>query len=85
VNNYYTLFIWIGVLALIFGLMWYGGQLARLTAYVRETQEELKKCTWPTWAELKGSTLVVFISIALLGAFTYVVDFVFATVIRLLT
>jgi preprotein translocase subunit SecE len=73
------------LLAIAFGLLWYGGQLARLANYVRETREELKKCTWPTWAELKGSTIVVFISIALLGVFTMVVDWVFANLIRILT
>ena len=41
---------------------------------MQETREELKKCSWPTWEELKGSTVVIMISIALLGAFTEVVD-----------
>jgi preprotein translocase subunit SecE len=81
----YSILIWIGVLAVVFGLMWYGGQLARLTNYVRETRAELEKCSWPTWAELKGSTLVIFISLILLGVFTMVVDWVFANLIRILT
>ena len=45
-----------------------------LAIYVQETREELKKCSWPTWEELKGSTVLIMISIALLGAFTEVVD-----------
>jgi preprotein translocase subunit SecE len=73
------------VLAVVFGLMWYGGQLARLANYVRETRAELEKCSWPTWPELKGSTLVIFISLILLGVFTMVVDWVFANLIRILT
>ena len=68
--------IWAVVGAAIFGLLWWQGQVARLTAYVQETREELKKCSWPTWEELKGSTVVITISIALLGGFTYVVDIV---------
>jgi len=40
----------------------------------RKTREELKKCSWPTWVELKGSTALIMISIALMGAFTEVVD-----------
>ena len=43
---------------------------------MQETREELRKCTWPTWDELKGSTVVVMISILLLGVFTVVVDLV---------
>ncbi len=37
----------------------------------------MKKCSWPTWQELKGSTTVIAISIALLGIFVYAVDQVF--------
>ena len=66
-------------------MLWWGGQLARLANYIRETRLELEKCSWPTWDELRGSTLVVFISIALLGLFTMVVDWVFANVISILT
>jgi preprotein translocase subunit SecE len=36
----------------------------------------LKKCSWPTWEELKGSTVLIALSIGLLGAFTVVVDLV---------
>jgi preprotein translocase subunit SecE len=60
--------------AVVFGLLWWKGQIARLAVYVRETRVELEKCSWPTWEELKGSTLLVFISIVLLGVFTFVVD-----------
>ena len=58
----------------IFALLWWSGNLARLTTYIQETREELKKCTWPSWDELKGSTVVVGISILILGLFTVAVD-----------
>jgi preprotein translocase subunit SecE len=45
-----------------------------LANYVQETREELKKCSWPTWEELKGSTVLIMICILLMGAFTEVVD-----------
>ena len=51
--------------------------MARFAVYVRQTREELKKCTWPSWEELKGSTVVVVISIIILGGFTFIVDRVF--------
>ena len=66
--------IWAVVILAIFGFLWWQGHLRRLTAYVEQTREELRKCTWPTWDELKGSTVVVSISIAILGAFTVVTD-----------
>jgi preprotein translocase subunit SecE len=67
-----------------FALSWYKGYIAQLSEYVRQTREELRKCTWPTWDELKGSTVVVSISIALLSAFTFLVDEAFAHFVRLI-
>jgi preprotein translocase subunit SecE len=79
------LLIWFVPLAVVFALLWRGGYLLRFSNYVAETREELKKCTWPTWAELKGSTFVVMISILLLGAFTVLVDVVFHYVVNAIT
>jgi preprotein translocase subunit SecE len=76
VNEYIKLGIWVLVIGVAFGYLWRKGELLRLSRYVQETREELKKCTWPTWEELKGSTIVVMISIVLLGAFTVAVDYV---------
>ncbi len=69
--------IWAVVIGAAFAWLWRGGQLARLANYVQQTREELRKCSWPTWTELKGSTVVVGISIVLLGLFTVAVDQVF--------
>ena len=76
--------IWVGVIAVIFGILWWRGQLKRFATYWQGTQEELKKCTWPTWEELKGSTVLVSISILALGLLTFVVDqILFAVFIKL--
>jgi preprotein translocase subunit SecE len=77
VNNWMTILFWTVVVGILFGYLWWQGQIKRLAAYVQETREELKKCSWPTWDELKGSTVVIVITIALLGGFTVVVDLVF--------
>jgi preprotein translocase subunit SecE len=82
--NLWTI-IWIVVIGGGFIWAWRGGQLARLTVFVGETREELRKCNWPTWNELKGSTVVVMIAIFLLGGFTVAADAVFAVMMRLLT
>ena len=73
-NNTTTILIWVAVAGAVFAFLWWQGQLQRLATYVGQTREELRKCTWPTWDELKGSTAVVTISILLLSAFTFVVD-----------
>jgi preprotein translocase subunit SecE len=51
---------------------------------VDETKIELRKCTWPTRAELKGSTVVVIVSTGLMAVFTVGVDFVISQLIILL-
>ena len=80
-----TTIILIVVIGVAFVIIWRNGQLTKLANFVRETREELHKCTWPTWNELKGSTVVVMISIGLLGAFTVACDAVFSNLMRLLT
>ena len=53
--------------------------------FVRETWDELLKCTWPTWAELRDSTLVVIVAAAILGLFTSISDFSLFQVVQLFT
>ena len=62
------------IVGIIFVVLWRKGYLQQLTTYVQQTREELRKCTWPTWDELKGSTVVVTISIVILGGFVVLVD-----------
>jgi len=73
VSNW-TILFWVIVIGSVFAYLWWQGQIRRFATYIQETREELKKCTWPTWVELKGSTVLISITIALLGAFTVVVD-----------
>ena len=75
-NDLTKILIWVVVIGVIFCLLWWRGQIRRLSVYVQETREELRKCSWPTVEELKGSTALVIVSIGLLGAFTVAVDFI---------
>ena len=72
------------VVGVAFAILWRTGSLARLSLYIQETKEELRKCTWPTWDELKGSTLVVILSIALLGVFTVATDYVVLLLVKVM-
>ena len=80
--NDYIKYGLLGALVVIVIIMWRRGMLKRLGDYVMETREELRKCSWPSVDELKGSTVVVMVSIALLGAFTVAVDFVLTLMVR---
>ncbi len=76
--------IGIVIAMVVFTIAWRKGAFLRLSSYWDETVEELKKCTWPTWDELTGSTVVVVVSVALLGGFTVIVDFMLASIIKLI-
>ena len=71
--------IWGVAVAVVFGLLWWKGHIARLNLYFKETWNELKpgRCSWPTWAELRGSTVLIAVTILLLGVFVSVVDLLF--------
>jgi preprotein translocase subunit SecE len=71
------LIVWVVLVGAAFGWLWRGGYLLRFADYVKQTREELRKCTWPSWDELKGSTVVIGISIVLIGSFTVGVDALF--------
>ncbi len=84
-NFYIKLLIWVLAVGAVFGVLWRTGQLLRLTSYIQETKEELKKCTWPSVDELKGSTLVVLFCVLGLGLFTVAVDWLLLLFVRGIT
>jgi preprotein translocase SecE subunit len=73
-NNITSLIVWSVIIGVAFALAWRFGWLARITGYIQETREELRKCTWPGGNELWGSTVLVMVATGLLGLFTVVVD-----------
>jgi preprotein translocase subunit SecE len=84
VNYWIKLAIWVVAIGAAFAFLWRKGYLARVSAYMVETREELKKCTWPSVDELKGSTVVVMITLFMLAAFTVGVDSILMGLIRLI-
>ncbi len=73
-NWYIKLLIWVAIIGGVFAFLWRKGYLFKVTLYVRETQEELKKCSWPSIEELKGSTVVVMVAMVLMAGFTILAD-----------
>ena len=76
-NDYVFIGICAAVTAGLFAWAWKSGNLKKFSDYIQQTREELRKCSWPSWDELKGSTLLVAICILLLGGFTVAVDQIF--------
>ena len=56
--------------------------MRKFQRYLKEVVQELRKVTWPTWEELKGSTTVVIVFSLLSAAFVWAVDFVLTTVLE---
>lgn len=54
-----------------------------IRGFFGEVGAELKKCAWPTRPELFDSTVVVILSVALLGGFVAVCDLALRALIRL--
>ena len=48
--------------------------LAKMRAYVLDTTAEMKRVSWPTFAELKESTWVVIVTVAFITLFIFLVD-----------
>ena len=84
-NEYIKLGIWVAVIGAAFAFCWRKGYLAALSVYVQETKEELRKCSWPSTEELKGSTGVVLVAIVLLGGYTLGVDLALTFLVKLIT
>ena len=53
--------------------------------FVTEIRDELVKATWPTWEELRASTLVVILAALILGSFTSISDFALYNFVDLFT
>ncbi len=81
---YIQLGVWAAVIGIAFGLLWKFGYIARFAAYVSDTQEELKKCAWPSREELRETTVMVLVTVAIFGVFLMVVDWVLLGGIRIL-
>jgi len=84
-TSYLGLAVWAAVILAVFFFLWSKGYLIKIRNYFAETEEELKKCSWPSRDELKGSTVVILVTTILLGAFTVGVDWILSNLMRLIT
>ena len=47
-----------------------------LGQFIREVYEELRKVVWPTWSELYRYTLIVIVTVIILGVFIGGADYI---------
>ena len=72
------------VAMVLFVLALRAGYFLKISAYWAEMMEEMRKCTWPTWDELMGSTVLTTVSVAIIGGFTVSVDYICSSIIKAL-
>ncbi len=48
--------------------------LARFSAYLRETSQEMKRVSWPGMSELKESTIVVLVTVVVITILLFAAD-----------
>lgn len=54
---------------------------ARIRGFYVDVRGEMKKVTSPGWKEVRSTTVVVLVSVAIFGLFFYVVDLIFSHVV----
>jgi preprotein translocase subunit SecE len=58
-----------------------GEQPRRLRNFLHEVRVEMDKVSWPSWSEVRSTTLVVIITVALFGVFFLFTDKVASVVV----
>ncbi|WP_026475041.1 preprotein translocase subunit SecE [Alkaliflexus imshenetskii] len=57
--------------------------MKKIKAYFQEVHNELvNKTSWPTWAELQNSAIVVMVASLIIAGIVYVMDFSFDTLLE---
>ena len=59
--------------------------IIKVRSFFSEVIGELKKSSWPARQDLVDSTIVVVVTVLILGMFVALADFVFVRLVRLLT
>ena len=54
------------------------GFAGRTVTYIREVRTELNKVTWPTWVDLRKSTMVIILFVIAIGILIGILDWIFA-------
>jgi preprotein translocase subunit SecE len=59
--------------------------IVKTRSFINDVMAELKKSAWPTRKELIDSTVVVIVTVVILGLFVAFADFVFSRIVSLFT
>jgi preprotein translocase subunit SecE len=54
----------------------------KIIAFLTDTVKEMKKVTWPTWSELRESTMVVIVVCMVIALFVFGVDWLVSNLMK---
>jgi len=54
----------------------------KIIAFFTDVVKEMKKVTWPSYEELKDSTLIVLVVCGVIAGFVFGVDYIVSTVLK---
>ncbi|MBK7682420.1 MAG: preprotein translocase subunit SecE [Bacteroidia bacterium] len=59
--------------------------MQKISAYIQDSYNELmNKVSWPTWAELQSSAIVVLVATLIFGCVIFLIDVVFQGVLNVI-
>jgi preprotein translocase subunit SecE len=58
-----------------------GGAAQGVAAYLREVRAEVRKVTWPTWPELRRTTIVIIVFVIVIGIIIGIMDVIASRVL----
>ena len=59
--------------------------MSKIKAYIQDSYNELvHKVSWPTWAELQGSAILVLVASLIIGLLVFGMDSIFQIIMNLL-
>ncbi len=58
------------------------GEKRGLGKFLKDVRVELRKVTWPTRKDLFQSTVVVIVAVAIAGAYTGALDYIFSSLVK---
>jgi len=58
--------------------------IKKIRNFFQEVQFEMKKVSWPTWDELRGSTYVVLSFSVLVAVFLFIVDLILNKILSII-
>ena len=53
----------------------------RTRGFLREVRAEVRKITWPTWEDLRRSTLIITVIVILIGILIGIMDWMFSKIL----